>query len=51
MTRCKVVYGVLATLALVIASATTFKLVTGECPFGCIMSHLRGEPGAPASAN
>jgi hypothetical protein len=33
----------LGALALLVASAVTFRLVTGECPVGCLMHHIHGD--------
>jgi hypothetical protein len=42
----------LGTLALVIASATTFRVVTGHCPVECLMHCIHGDasqPGTPTT--
>jgi hypothetical protein len=36
---------------LVLASAVTFKMITGECPLGCLMKHVNGTPAAEAKAD
>ncbi len=37
-------------LGLLVASGAVFKLVTGQCPVGCLIQHLHGsQPAAPAN--
>ena len=43
---------VLGVVAVVFAAATTFRLVTGECPVGCLIKHFHSEKtAAPAPTN
>lgn len=37
-------------LALLLASAMTFKAVTGECPLMCLHRHLHGDSHAAATS-
>jgi hypothetical protein len=54
MTKCKFFYIALGTVGLLLAGATTFRLVTGQCPVGAFCEYLHGSKApatAPAAAN
>lgn len=47
--RTKLIY-VFGAVALVIASATAYRLVTGRCPLACLMGH-EAKTQAPSTTN